>query len=207
MAERTRGDVVPGPGRRPPLGPTALAPGPALPYPYLERAVSPSVPLAEPAFTHAELRLYDQGWQRFAQRQFWHAHESWEELWRHHQEPARSFLQGLIQLAAAYYLLLGELDRPSPAKPVRPAPQRLRGALRNLDKAEARLRGLPATYLHADLAALRQAIGSARHALVALGPERLGEFPAALLPPCPPLAVGREAGEGEAEGEADGEKD
>lgn len=175
--------------------------------------MTPPAPLAEPALTRAELRSYDEGWQRFAQRQFFHAHESWEELWRQQREPARSFVQGLIQLAAAYYLLLGELDRPSPAKPVRPAPQRLRGALRNLDKAEARLRGFPDIYLHADLVALRQAIGSTRHALVALGPERLGEFPAALLPQRPRLEVAKDAPEGEgegapaSEGESEGERE
>ena len=136
----------------------------------------PPAPPAEPALSRAELRSYDQGWQRFAQRQFWHAHESWEELWRQQQEPARSFLQGLIQLAAAYYLLLGELDRPAAAKPVRPAAQRLRGALKNLDKAEARLRGLPASYLHADLTALRQAITDARLALLPLAPSASASF-------------------------------
>ncbi len=167
--------------------------------------MTPPAPPAEPALTRAELRSYEKGWQRFAQRQFWHAHESWEELWRQQQGPARSFLQGLIQLAAAYYLLLGELDRPSPEKPVRPAAQRLRGALRNLDKAEARLRGLPALYLHADLVALRQAIGSTRHALVALGPERLGEFAAALLPPRPRLELAKDAAQGKGEGAGAGE--
>lgn len=190
----------------------ALAPGPAVPY--LEKAVSeavtPPAPPAEPALTRAELQRYEEGWQLFAQRQFWHAHESWEELWRQQPEPARGFFQGLIQLAAAYYLLLGELDRPSPEKTVRPAAQRLRGALRNLDKAEARLRGLPASYLHADLTALRQAITGARQALLALGPERLGEFPAALLPPRPRLKLARDAGEKErdgGQGEGEGEKD
>jgi predicted metal-dependent hydrolase len=34
---------------------------------------------------------------------FWHAHEAWEHDWLVAEEPHRQFLQGLIQLAAAYY--------------------------------------------------------------------------------------------------------
>lgn len=163
--------------------------------------MSSSLPPADPALTGAELRTYDAGWQQFAQRQFWHAHECWEPLWRQQPEPARSFLQGLIQLAAAYYLLLGELDRPGAARPARPAPQRLRGALRNLEKAEARLHGLPPLYLHTDVAALRHAIASARGVLATLGAERLAEFPLALLPPRPPLTSLAGSGEDAVKGE------
>jgi len=32
---------------------------------------------------------------------YWHAHEAWEEVWREADEPYRSFLKGLIQIAAA----------------------------------------------------------------------------------------------------------
>jgi predicted metal-dependent hydrolase len=37
----------------------------------------------------------------FNAREFFQAHEVWEELWLAELEPERSFLQGLIQLAAA----------------------------------------------------------------------------------------------------------
>lgn len=40
---------------------------------------------------------------QFNRHDFWHAHESWEELWLDAQGDRRQFLQGLIQLAAAYH--------------------------------------------------------------------------------------------------------
>ena len=39
----------------------------------------------------------------FNDRQFWHAHEAWEELWLQSKGEEKVFLQGLIQLAAAYH--------------------------------------------------------------------------------------------------------
>ena len=39
----------------------------------------------------------------FNARQFFEAHEVWEELWLVEPEPEKTFLQGLIQLAAAYH--------------------------------------------------------------------------------------------------------
>ena len=43
------------------------------------------------------------GVELFNAQQFWHAHEAWEELWLHASGDERIFLQGLIQLAAAYH--------------------------------------------------------------------------------------------------------
>lgn len=45
----------------------------------------------------------DRGIERFNQRDYWHAHEEWEAIWLHERGEARDFLQGLIQLAAAWY--------------------------------------------------------------------------------------------------------
>jgi predicted metal-dependent hydrolase len=39
----------------------------------------------------------------FNEGRFWHAHEAWEEAWLGSQGDLRQFLQGLIQLAAAYH--------------------------------------------------------------------------------------------------------
>ncbi len=39
----------------------------------------------------------------FNAHQFWHAHEAWEELWLQSSGEEKVFLQGLIQLAAAYH--------------------------------------------------------------------------------------------------------
>lgn len=45
----------------------------------------------------------DRGIERFNRGEFWHAHEEWESVWLHERGEARDFLQGLIQLAAAWY--------------------------------------------------------------------------------------------------------
>jgi predicted metal-dependent hydrolase len=39
----------------------------------------------------------------FNAAQFWHAHEAWERLWLAASGEEKRFLQGLIQLAAAYH--------------------------------------------------------------------------------------------------------
>ncbi len=39
----------------------------------------------------------------FNSQQFWHAHEAWERIWLTATGPHKRFLQGLIQLAAAYH--------------------------------------------------------------------------------------------------------
>lgn len=39
----------------------------------------------------------------FNGHQFWHAHEAWEEIWLLSNGEEKVFLQGLIQLAAAYH--------------------------------------------------------------------------------------------------------
>ena len=44
------------------------------------------------------LRLYDAG-------EFFAAHEAWENVWLSLQEPDKTFLQGLIQVTAAFYHL------------------------------------------------------------------------------------------------------
>lgn len=39
----------------------------------------------------------------FNEEKFWHAHEAWERIWLAAVGEEKSFLQGLIQLAAAYH--------------------------------------------------------------------------------------------------------
>lgn len=51
---------------------------------------------------HFARRFLD-GVELFNAEHFWHAHEAWEELWLGGSEDFRPFLQGLIQLAAAYH--------------------------------------------------------------------------------------------------------
>ena len=51
------------------------------------------------------LRLYDAG-------EFFAAHEAWESVWLRAQEPEKMFLQGLIQVTAAFH----HLQRNNPSR-------------------------------------------------------------------------------------------
>ncbi|MGA7922120.1 MAG: DUF309 domain-containing protein [Candidatus Acidiferrales bacterium] len=46
---------------------------------------------------------FERGLAHFNAREFFEAHEVWEEIWLIEQEPERTFLQGLIQIAAAFH--------------------------------------------------------------------------------------------------------
>ena len=43
------------------------------------------------------------GLKQFNSRLFFDAHETWEEIWLASAEPDKTFLQGIIQIAAAYH--------------------------------------------------------------------------------------------------------
>jgi uncharacterized protein len=68
----------------------------------------------------------------FNSEKFWHAHEAWEEIWKKHPEDGRFFLQGLIQLAAAYHQLGKKVYR---------------GVVIHLKQAQARLKLFPPDFL------------------------------------------------------------
>ncbi len=72
---------------------------------------------------------------------FWHAHEDWERLWLRSTDPTRSFIQGLIQVAAA----LVHWQRGNP-----------RGLTLNWNKARPKLLHAPANCGQIDVAALIQ---------------------------------------------------
>jgi predicted metal-dependent hydrolase len=55
--------------------------------------------MTRPDFRHGMLSGID----RFNRMEFWEAHEAWEELWLQAQSDVHQFLQGLIQVAAAYH--------------------------------------------------------------------------------------------------------
>ena len=54
--------------------------------------------------TRAHLRT---GAEAFDRGEYFAAHEAWEDAWRLEQGDARTILQGLIQLAAAFHKLAG----------------------------------------------------------------------------------------------------
>ena len=48
-------------------------------------------------------RLFQKGLDAFNSEHFYDAHEHWEEVWLQTQNPEKMFLQGLIQVAAAFH--------------------------------------------------------------------------------------------------------
>jgi predicted metal-dependent hydrolase len=46
---------------------------------------------------------FRRGVEQFNSRQFFEAHETWEEIWLGSPEPEKTFLQGIIQIAAAFH--------------------------------------------------------------------------------------------------------
>jgi len=54
-----------------------------------------------PSRTHAD--LFAHGIALFNSRHFFEAHEAWEEIWLRTQPPEKTFLQGLIQVTAAFH--------------------------------------------------------------------------------------------------------
>jgi predicted metal-dependent hydrolase len=48
-------------------------------------------------------RLFQKGLEAFNSGHFYEAHEHWEEVWLKTPNPDKMFLQGLIQVAAAYH--------------------------------------------------------------------------------------------------------
>ena len=46
---------------------------------------------------------FQRGLRHFNAREFFEAHEVWEEIWLRENEPEKTFLQGIIQIAAAFH--------------------------------------------------------------------------------------------------------
>jgi len=86
----------------------------------------------------------EQGIALFNEQAFWHAHEAWEDLWHPAIGDERIFLQGLIQLAAAYH----HVQRGT-----------FRGGVRLFDAAFAKLDRFPEDNLGVDRA---EAVETAR---------------------------------------------
>ncbi len=53
--------------------------------------------------SHEKDRLYQKGLEAFNSAHFYDAHEHWEEVWLETPNPDKIFLQGLIQVAAAFH--------------------------------------------------------------------------------------------------------
>src|SRR4051812_34142365 len=86
----------------------------------------------------------DRGLALFNRCEFYEAHELWEDAWTDAQLDDRRLLQGLIQVAAAFFKL--QTGMPT-------------GTVKLLEKAEGHLRQLPAEFYGLDLAALLASVG------------------------------------------------
>lgn len=124
--------------------------------------------LAEPAMSTNDWREYEEGWRLFNERLFWHAHEAWENVWKRRPEESRIFFQGLIQLAAAYHLLLVK--------------KRYGGMMRNFEKAEEKLTLFSPHFLGVDVDDLLCSIARSREEVQRIGETSLDRFNQDLLP-------------------------
>jgi predicted metal-dependent hydrolase len=121
---------------------------------------APAVPLG------ARGTFFDQGLLAYERGDFFDAHELWEQLWRDEpQGPARTFLQGLIQLAAAMHKAVAS-RAPAPAH-------------RLLGRAIEKLRAVPDP-LGLDLTQLLAEAARAREVLATAAPG--SQLDAALVP-------------------------
>ena len=89
------------------------------------------------------LRLYDAG-------EFFAAHEAWEIVWLRAQEPEKTFLQGLIQVTAAFH----HLQRNNPQGTA----LLLQAALGRLERYPACFGGISVTVLCNDIREWLQAL-------------------------------------------------
>jgi predicted metal-dependent hydrolase len=82
------------------------------------------------------LRLYEAG-------EFFTAHEAWESVWLRSPEPEKTFLQGLIQVTAAFHHL--RRNNPLGTRLL------LQAGLRRLDRYPASFGGISVTLLRDDV--------------------------------------------------------
>ncbi len=107
------------------------------------------------------------GVQQYNDGYFFEAHETLEDLWYVCPLPARTFLQGLIQLAAAFVHL---------------ARREYPGTIRLLAAALTKLEPFSPEFLGVDVERLLSEARSARKELIELGPQRFESWDRSHLP-------------------------
>lgn len=124
-----------------------------------------------PLLTEAELEerrpILLAGIAQYNDGYFFEAHETWEDLWYQSPWPARTFLQGLIQLAGAFVHLMRH-EYP--------------GTIRLLEAASEKLAQFPGDYLGIDAGRLVAEARRAREELALLGPARFQEWDRRRIP-------------------------
>jgi len=115
--------------------------------------------------SHAE--LLQLGADRFNAKQFFEAHEAWEEVWLDSARELRHFYQGLIQVAAAF-VHLQRNEYP--------------GTVKLLHEGLRKLEAYPATTLGVQLSPLVAASRAIENRVLEVGERRLREIDMASLP-------------------------
>jgi hypothetical protein len=120
------------------------------------------------------------GVRHFNAHEFWEAHEAWETIWLAAETDVEQFLQGLIQLAAAYHHVKRGTHR---------------GAVRLFEAALGRLAAFPKSWSGIDRRAAEEAARRHRERIVSSS-EKVppSEFPELILlssqeSPIPPREV------------------
>ncbi len=120
-----------------------------------------------------------EGIQQYNGGYFFESHETWEELWLQCPWPVRNFLQGIIQMAAAFVHLVRH-EYP--------------GTIGLLGAALEKLEGFPADYNGVDVARLVAEARRAHEELAALGPDRFKEWDQGRIPQIRLLEEGEASG-------------
>lgn len=123
--------------------------------------------LAQFVLTDQDRTDFHRGVRLFNQARFWEAHEAWEAVWLRHPEDGRFFIQGLIQLAAAYHQLRRRIYR---------------GFRIHLGRAQERLVLFPDRFLGIDVAGLRKEIRGVLPAGASKEPEDSSDY-SRIVPP------------------------
>jgi predicted metal-dependent hydrolase len=104
----------------------------------------------------------EEGLRCYRAEEFFAAHEHWEIVWLALKEPEKSFLQGLIQMAAAFH----HLQRDNP-----------RGTRLLLQRARVRLENYPESFGGINVGSLLKEIGEWLEALDAGGAAEIRSYP------------------------------
>ena len=111
--------------------------------------------------------LFYVGLEQFNRGEYFEQHESLEEIWIDDPRPLRRLYQGILKIGVGFYKLrLGNY----------------RGTVNHINGGIAYLERFGSTCLGVDVARLIREAAEVRDRVVALGPERLGEFDLSMLP-------------------------
>jgi hypothetical protein len=106
------------------------------------------------------------GIELFNRGEFWESHEAWEQIWLRHEEPARVFLQALIQLAAAYHQLQRRLYH---------------GVVKHLNNVALKLGPFSGRFLGVDVDGVKAAVDRGQTEIDRVGATGIERFDQALL--------------------------